>query len=192
MCFRQLAPALALSFTIAAISVAPSFATEVSLPFLVLEDSNGDTIGPVVGFANNAVSPIIMIMDTVPNPDQPAFLYVRKNNRLVGGADLDTYFQNADCTGNAFIQTGSNLTEGLVEVQQFAYSVARNINSGQPQKLYRADMTVTPASRTVASRWRPCCDICSASGPTITGVPTAFVMDLDAAYPPPYQLGPTP
>ena len=145
-----------------------------------------------VGFANNPISPIVMLTDTVPNPDQPVLLYVRKKDRLVGGADLETYFANNNCTGDAFISTGTNLTEGLVEVAGFAYSVARNIDSAQPQNLYRADMSVTPASRNVQSRWRPCCDICSSSGPTITGVPAAFVMNLDAEYPPDYQLGPTP
>ncbi len=161
---------------------------EVALPFLVIEDSEGDTIGPVVGFATNTVSPIIMLTDEVPEPDVPVFLYVRRDDTLIAGPDTETLFQNDDCTGSAYIATGTNHTEGVVELTGFAYTVAQNGPSGGDQMLYRADMSATPASQSIQSKFRPCCNLCQSASDT-TAVPATLVLNLDIEYPPPYQTG---
>ena len=178
---------------VAVLSMAvPGNSQVAEFPFLVLEDSQGDVIGPVVGFAGNSISPIVKLVDVVPNPDQPVFLWVRRDNTLIGGPETETWFSQDNCQGNAFVVTGTNHTEGLPQVAGFAYTVAKRGNPGGNQELYRADLGVTPASHVVESKYRPCCNLCNDETGSKTGVPAAFVMDLDAEYPPDYQLGPTP
>jgi hypothetical protein len=164
----------------------PAYAAAQSgvLPPVVVADLNGDPIGPVVGF-QDANSPIIRVMDTA--MDLPVFLRVRDDGWLQTSVST-TFFGGDTCTGTVYHPSSPQTESGLYALMGFAYSVAR-LGAGN-QAVYRSNLSTAAGSVSILSTFNAS-NACDDTDLGLLTVRTAtFVLDLDAAHPPPYQVNP--
>lgn len=178
---RQASRALVLILPIACLAAPAIQAQQGVLPYAVIRDSNMNVIGPVVGTVG-ADGPIIRIK----NSGIPIFLEVVNDSQVLAIAET-TYFENADCSGNAY-HNGlfAEATDGFAALTGFAYSVARI--SGE-QHLFRSAVGVTTADVNYESRFRSSLDGCdNISAMLNVGQDASSVLNLDNTYPPPYVM----
>lgn len=154
------------------------------LPAFVVNDNNGNPIGPVVSFDPGVGRPIVRIEDT--NVNAPVFLEVLSTTQL-DSIMSTTYFDEAGCTGDAFHNAAFGLNQdGVQALYGFVYSVAF---SNSAQRLFRSEVATTPtAGNTMLSRFtsnQGCID----DTLDIDSRAATEVLDLDAAFPPPYSGG---
>lgn len=154
------------------------------LPSMVIEDSNGAVLGPVVGF-DGLNQPIVRIIDT--GVDVPVLIEVRDDDRLVGPQN-STYFASAGCTGTPYHNPAfSFATTGLSKLSGFSHSVARN-GVGGDQWVIRSALTTGGTSVTYHSIFTSSNDSCSDETNTISLRAASAVLNLDNEHPPPYSL----
>ncbi len=154
------------------------------LPAFVVNDNNGNPIGPVVSLDAGVGRPIVRIEDT--NVNVPVFLEVLSTTQL-DSIMSTTYFDATGCAGAAYHNAGFGLNEdGVQALYGYAYSVAF---SDSAQRLFRSDVTITPtAGNTMQSRFtsnQGCLD----ETLDIDSRAAVEVLNLDAAFPPPYSGG---
>lgn len=116
----------------------------------------------------------------------PVFLEVLSTTQL-DSIMSTTYFDETACTGNAFHKAAFGLNEdGVQALYGFAYSVAF---SNSAQRLFRSEVTTTPtAGNTMQSRFTSS-QGCVDDTLDIDSCAATEVLDLDAAFPPPYSGG---
>ena len=110
-------------------------------PSMEVRDSNGDIVGPVVGFTasfaanpteEHSLMPVIPLIDDITDPETPipVITTVVSSTELSAG-DVWTYFLTDDCTGDAYhgIRRNPNTTPQnlypMTELTGVSHSIAR-------------------------------------------------------------------
>jgi hypothetical protein len=169
---------------ILALGSAPARAQSAVVPAMVIEDGNGNPLGPVVGFTMGGQDPFALVRLIDPVNNVPVVVTVFDSDDLVAG-DNRTYFSAADCTGTAYHAAGSE--QGLPAVSGYNHSIARQ-DTGPPgnQKLFASSVADAGSSTSYASQYVN--NSCSNSGGTSILRTATAVLDIDAAHPTPYSF----
>lgn len=151
-------------------------------PGMVVNDNNGNPIGPVVYMDPGQMIPVVRIEDS--NVNVPAFLKVFSDTQLDGTMGT-TYFSSADCVGTAYHNAAFSVNDhGVAALYGYIYSVAI---SGGAQHLYRTDETATPGGSTSYNSTYAVSGGCTNSSGTISARTAVDVVNLDSMFPPPYS-----
>lgn len=173
------AAAVALSFVTAA-----GAQTIGRVPGMVVNDNNGNPIGPVVFFDAGVGKPIVRFEDT--NVNVPVFLEIASDTQIEAQMS-STFFQLADCDGDAYHNSAFGLNEdGVQALYGYAYSVAIK---NAAQRLFRTNVNDAPSLSTSYNSTFSANNGCQNQNGTIDARTATEVVNLDAMFPPPYTGG---
>jgi hypothetical protein len=154
------------------------------LPVMVIEDVNGDPVGPVVS-SQSLNEVVIRLVDTAVSA--PVLVAVKDDDQLAGAMDT-TYFSGVSCTGTIYHNPSFTFASvGLAKLTGYAYSIVRLAGE---QWLVRSLTSDAGSSATYVSKFVSSSDQCLAESNTVTLRQAAAALNLDAAHPPPYAARP--
>jgi|GEM_PF-5881389 len=150
-------------------------------PGMVVNDNNGNPIGPVVYMDPPQMIPVVRIEDT--NVNVPVFLKVFSDT-LLDGTMATTYFSGTECSGPAYHNASFSVNEhGVAALYGYIHSVAV---FGGAQTLFRTNESTSPSSSSYNSTYSVSSGCTNTSG-MISARTATNVVNLDAMFPPPYS-----
>lgn len=161
-----------------------AFAQTAVLPALVLEDDDGEVIGPIVGFTfgDEDSFPILRLTDPI---NVVHVLVTVLDSSHLTTRNPGTFFSGSSCSGTPYHE--ARIEQGLSEISGHDYSVGR---TGAPstgsQLLYVSSTSDSGSLTSYGSKYKN--TGCNLVGGTTTLREATSVLDIDDAHPPPYAL----